>query len=196
MAAVEIEGEIVETPPRKRWKRPVIVAAVVVFCGIWGFGFWYDATRGMPEPLDPTSQRAAAVACKWARASMNDLTQLPPNAAPTVAQRTTLVRGENRVLTDLVSRFRAIHPTDSDGAKAIAAFATDWQHLYPARDRYVALVLSGKDNPKLVVPVDPSGKPITIRMREYAEIHHLPDCTPDALQGEVVEGPRRYVPAS
>jgi hypothetical protein len=196
MAGVEIEGEIVEAPPRKRWKRPAIVAAVVLFCGIWGFAFWYDATRGTPEPLDPTSKKAAAVACQWARASMNDLEQLPKNAAPTVLQRTTLVRGENTVLTDLVTRLRTVHPSDHDGAKAIAAFATDWEHLVEARARYVAAVLSDAHNPKLVVPVDPAGKPITIRMREYAEIHHLPDCTPTALQGEVVEGPRSYTPAT
>jgi hypothetical protein len=29
-------------------------------------------------------------------------------------------------------------------------------------------------------------------MRLYADIHHLLDCTPDSLQGEVVEGLRTY----
>jgi len=102
------------------------------------------------------------------------------------------VRSEDGVLTDLVARLRTVHPTDGDGAKAIADFATDWQHLVAARSRYVATVLSGATTPKLYVPVDPAGKPITIRMREYAEIHHLTACTPNALQGEVVEGPRTY----
>ena len=31
-----------------------------------------------------------------------------------------------------------------------------------------------------------------IRMREYADIHSLFECTPDRLQGEVVEGVRTY----
>jgi hypothetical protein len=193
---VDTEPEIVERPPRPRWKRPVIVAAVVAFVGVWAFGFWYDATRSTPEPLDTASTRAATVACRWAWASLSDLAPLPPNATPTVSERTTRVRGEDLVFTDLVTRFRAVHPTDHDGAKALAAFATDWQHLAEARDRYAAALLSGQKSPKLVVPVDPAGKPITIRMREYAEIHHLNACTPDALQGEVVEGPRVYARSS
>ncbi len=53
------------------------------------------------------------------------------------------------------------------------------------------LLTTGK-RPKLVIPIDPTGAPVTIRMREYAEIHKLTDCTPDSLQGEVVEGPRVY----
>jgi hypothetical protein len=184
--------EVVEQLPRPRWKRPLIVAGVVAFVGVWAFGFWYDANRSTPEPLDSASQRAATVACRWASASLAALTPLPPHATPTVTERTTLVRGEDAVLTDLVTRFRAIHPTDHDGATALAAFATDWQHLAEARGHYADAVLSGEKNPKLIVPVDPAGKPITIRMREYAEIHHLNACTPDSLQGEVVEGPRVY----
>jgi len=50
-----MDEQIAEAPPRPRWKRPLIVAAVVVFVGIWAFGFWYDANRGTPEPLDAAS---------------------------------------------------------------------------------------------------------------------------------------------
>jgi hypothetical protein len=186
------EDEVVEVVPRKRWKRPAIVAGVVVFVGIWAFGFWYDANRGTPEPLDARSAQAATATCGLAGVSLADLTPLPPARTPTVAERTILIRSEDVILTRLVTQLRSIHPTDHDGAKALAAFATDWQHLIQARDRYLEAVLTGKKQPKLFVPVDPAGKPITIRMREYAEIHHLTACTPDALQGEVVEGPRTY----
>ena len=188
-----MDEQIAEAPPRPRWKRPLIVAGVGVFVGIWGYGFWYDAHRGTPEPLNPASTQAATAACQQAITSLSALTPLPAHASPTVSERTTLVRAEDAVFTDLVARLRTVHPTDHDGARAIADFATDWQHLTEARGRYVAAVLSGAKTPKLYVPVDPAGKPITIRMREYAEIHHLTACTPNALQGEVVEGPRTYL---
>ena len=78
------------------------------------------------------------------------------------------------------------------GATALAAFATDWQHLTAARERYAGRLSSGVVRPDLVIPVDTTKAPITIRMKEYAQIHGLGACTPDSLQGEVVEGPRSY----
>ena len=179
-------------PVRSRWRRPALIVALVVFLGAWVFAFVYDATRSSPEPLDTASFDAAASACRAAITSLSALTPLPPSRSPTVDERTTLVHDEDAILTEVVTKLDAVRPTDHDGAKAIAAFAADWRHLTAARETYAAAVSAGGHKTKLVIPVDPEGKPITIRMREYAEIHHLTACTPNALQGEVVEGPRTY----
>ncbi|MDQ1466704.1 MAG: hypothetical protein QOH10_1119 [Actinomycetota bacterium] len=162
----------------------------MAFIGVWTFAFWYDANRPSPEPLDRASQRAAAATCRSAVISLSALTPLPP--APSVAERTTRVRREDSILTDLVARLDTVRPTDRDGATALRSFATDWKHLVAARGRYADAVRSGASRPRLVIPVDPASKPVTIRMREYADIHSLFECTPDRLQGEVVEGVRTY----
>ena len=185
---MEMEGEVVA--PKRRWGRAVFGVALVAFVGLWAFAFWYEANRPSPEPLDPTSFSAANAACRSAVGSLAALA--PVGTAPTVIDRTNRVQHENAVLTNLVVDFRAIHPRDHDGAKALAAFATDWQHLTASRERYVQELLATGKRPKLVIAIDPTGAPVTIRMREYAQIHKLTDCTPDSLQGEVVEGPRVY----
>jgi hypothetical protein len=182
--------ETAVAPPRPGWRKPVFVAAFVAFIGVWAFGFWYDANRSAPEPLDAASQRAAVGACRSAISKVAVLEPLP--SPPVLDKRIARIRAEDAVFTDLVAALRTIHPTDGDGAKALAAFATDWQHLTAARERYVDKLSSGVVRPDLVIPVDPTKAPITIRMKEYAQIHRLGVCTPDSLQGEVVEGPRTY----
>jgi hypothetical protein len=182
--------DVATAPPRRRWKRPVVVLALAAFVGVWAFAFWYDAHRPSPEPLDKASAAAAGAAC---RAAVLSLSALPTvGTAPTVNSRATRVHSEDAVLTTLVSELGAIHPTDHDGAKALTAFVADWQHLIAARERYAEALPTSTKRPQLVIPVDPTGAPATIRMGEYARIHKLGDCTPDSLQGEVVEGPRTY----
>jgi hypothetical protein len=183
-------GDAVVVPTRKRWRKPVFVAAFVAFIGVWTFAFWYDATRSSPEPLDSSSRLAAVRACRFAISKVSALPPLP--SPPVLERRVARIRAEDAVFTDLVAALRTIHPTDGDGAKALAAFATDWQHLTTARERYVDKLASGVVRPDLVIPVDSTKAPITIRMKEYAQIHRLTACTPDSLQGEVVEGPRSY----
>jgi hypothetical protein len=170
--------------------RAAWIIGLSAFVGVWAFAFWYGAHRPKPEPLDPTALRAANGAC---RSAVVALAAIPPvGTAPTVNDRATRDRRENAVLTDLVTRLNTIRPIDHDGAKALAGFAADWQHLTAARERYVTALLSSPRRPQLFIPVDPTGAPVTIRMGEYARIHKLDDCTPDSLQGEVVEGPRVY----
>lgn len=182
--------EVRSAAPRRQWRKPVFVAAFVLFIGVWAFGFWYDANRSAPEPLNAASQRAAVGACRSAISKVAVLEPLP--SPPVLDKRIARVHAEDAVFTDLVAALRTIHPSDGDGAKALAAFATDWQHLTAARERYADKLSSGVVRPDLVIPVDPTKAPITIRMKEYAQIHRLGACTPDSLQGEAVEGPRSY----
>jgi hypothetical protein len=177
-------------PVKKRWPRRVFALGLALFVGAWGWAFWYGAHRPKPEPLDATSLQAATSTC---RAALVDLRELPQvGAAPTVGDRVRLIRAENTILERLVTGFDAIHPSDASGAKALAGFAADWRKLDTARERYVRELATTGQRPKLFIPVDPTGAPATIRMGEYASIHHLDDCSPDRLQGEVVEGPRVY----
>jgi hypothetical protein len=105
----------------------VFVAVFAAFIGLWAFAFWYDANRPTPEPLDATSQRSATTSC---RIAISILTADGPIPAPTdVAARIARVRADDKVFVELVAKLRTVHPTDGDGAKALAAFATDWQHL-------------------------------------------------------------------
>jgi hypothetical protein len=184
--------EVTTAPPRRRWRGPVFLAAFVAFVGVWTFAFWYDANRPTPEPLDTASRHAATAACRSAITRLSDLGPVPESGVFIPAPLIARIRSEDNVFGNLVAGLTAIHPTDGAGAEALKAFATDWRHLMAARERYADALNSGKTHLVLVIPVDPSKKPITIRMREYADIHGLTACTPDSLQGEVVEGPRTY----
>jgi hypothetical protein len=180
-----------EAAPRKRsWGKRLFIVGFAVFVGAWGWAFWYDAHRPKPEPLDAASQRAAVATC---RAAIVDLRTLPQvGAAPTVDDRVRRISAENTMLSRVARGLDTIHPTDHSGAEALAGFTADWRHLTTSRERYVEQLKATGKRPKLEIPVGPDGAPVTIRMRLYADIHHLLDCTPDSLQGEVVEGLRTY----
>jgi hypothetical protein len=182
--------EVAAGARRSGWRRAAFIAAFAAFVGVWAYAFWYDTHRPKPEPLDAVSVQAANAAC---RSAVVALSAIPPvGAAPTVADRIRRVHREDAVLTVLVARLDAIHPTDRSGATALADFTADWQHLTASRERYTAVLLTSRKRPQLVIPVDPTGAPITIRMGEYADIHKLTYCSPTSLQGEVVDGPRTY----
>ncbi len=180
----------VSAPFWRRWTFWLVAVVIVGLAGAWAFAFWYDANRPPPEPLDATSVRAAAAVCHDARIRLRALPQVDPKA-PAATERITRIRREDAILTTVVDRLEAIHPSDSEGAAALHGFATDWKNLVTARERYADELEAG-GRPKLVIPVDPSSAPISIRMTDYAQIHRLNDCTTDSLQGEVVEGQRSY----
>jgi hypothetical protein len=188
------DGTEPQAPRRGGWKRSVFIVALAAFVGLWGFAFWYDAHRPSPEPLDARSMRAVNASCRSAVAALAGLPTV--GTAPTVTSRVTRVHREDAVLTTLVSELDAIRPSDPSGDKALKSFALDWQHLIANREHYAEALLASPKRPRLEIPVDPTGAPATIRMGEYARIHKLNDCTPDSLQGEVVEGPRTYPPTT
>jgi hypothetical protein len=179
-------------PPRKRWSwgRRAFVVGFALFVGAWAWAFWFEAHRPKPEPLDAVSQQAALTTCRTAVISLTKLPQV--GAAPTVTIRVQRISAENTILSQVVHGFDAIHPTDDSGAEALTGFAKDWKDLVAARRNYVDELQRTGKRPKLFLPVAPTGEPITIRMGQYADIHHLVDCSPDSLQGEVVEGRRTY----
>jgi hypothetical protein len=180
-----------EGPTKKGWSwgRRAFAVGFVLFVGAWGWAFWYGAHRPKPEPLDPASERSAISVC---RSAIVDLRALPQvGGAPTVAIRAHLITAENMILGRVVSGLDSIKPTDHSGAEALTAFAADWQRLITARIRYVHELAATGKRPKMYIPVA-NGEPVTIRMGDYADIHHLELCSPDSLQGEVVEGLRTY----
>jgi hypothetical protein len=179
-------------PIRRRWSwgKRAFVVGFALFVGVWTFAFWYDAHRPKPEPLDARSEHAAAAVCKAAIAELRKLPQV--GGAPTVGIRVQRISAENAALSRVVRGLDAIHPTDRAGAQALTGFAKDWTNLVAARTKYVHELAATGTRPKLFIPVAPDGAPVTIRMGEYTDIHHLGDCSPDSLQGEVVEGRRTY----
>jgi hypothetical protein len=178
-------------PPKEGWSwgRRAFVVGLAAFIGAWGWAFWYEAHRPKPEPLDARSEQSANAACRTAITELRKLPQV--GGAPTVDDRLRRIRAENAILSRLVTDLTAIHPTDRSGAQALTGFAGDWKHLVEAHDRYAQELAATRKRPKFYIPIA-NGEPVTIRMGEYTDIHHLVDCSPDSLQGEVVEGRRTY----
>jgi hypothetical protein len=183
--------DVDEAPIKKGWTwgKRLFLVGFVLFVGAWAWAFWYGFHRPKPEPLDARSERAATAVC---RTAIDDLRRLPQvGGAPTVAIRVHRISEENAALSRVVDGLRAIHPTDHSGAEALTGFTNDWKALVAARRRYVDELAATGKRPKFYIPIG-NGEPITIRMGEYTDIHHLVDCSSDSLQGEVVEGRRTY----
>jgi hypothetical protein len=176
-------------PAPKAWRRRLFVVVLVVMIGVWGFAFWYSVARVKPEPLDEASRAALVGICTDTLHRLGTIPQVP--SLPSVAQRAARVRAEDAVLDRLIARAAQVHPKAAEGRRALTGWLGDWRHVVADRETYAARVLTG-GRPRLVVPIDPTGKPVTIRMADYADGHRMAVCSPVTLHPEVVEGPRTY----
>jgi hypothetical protein len=168
------------------WVRSLVVAAFVAVLAAWGVALWYSLTRGGPEPLSPSAQQVLAGACGDALAELRAMPDL--DGGPVDPARLT---AETAVLAGIVRAGRAAVVPGDDGADALAAWLDDWDALLAARAEVAAQRARGTTR-RLVVPTDDRGRPVTVRMDEYARYHGLADCSPITLQAEVIDGARFY----
>jgi hypothetical protein len=107
------------------------------------------------------------------------------------------VRAENVPLRAMVAEFATVHPTSSTPAKAVEGWSTDWGHMIDARATYATALenAAGTDTKvRLIYPAVNAIKPVTNQMDNFVRENNprLDACFTEALQLEVVEGPREY----
>jgi len=98
----------------------------------------------------------------------------------------------------MVARQRAVHPAKKTPAAALRAWLGDWQRLITARDHYVGDLRTKGREARFVEPAYKGIDPIADKMNDWIleQGTRTQTCNTDALQAEVVNGPRRYETAT
>ena len=185
------------TPGRPRGRmvsRRIVLGAVIVFVAAWTVALIYSVTAGgrSPERLDDRSAQAVETACRDAQHDLSALPQL--GSSPTVEERAARVASEDRLLTAMVGRMRALRPAKQTPATALNAWLDDWQHLIAARQHFVSDLGTLGSEARFVEPATKGVEPIADKMNNWIleQGTRTDNCNTGALQVEVVEGPRTY----
>lgn len=182
----------------RRVRRRLILAGAILFVGVWIFAIVWSVTvtTKSPERLDGGAANAVDAACSRAQHQLNAL----PNSYPIQgADRVARVRAENVVLRAMTNQFRAVDPQHKTPANALRGWTDDWSRLIDARATYANELDAGKSDPtkkvKFVLPSDAGAlEPVTNKMDDFVRENHpnIDACFTNALQADVVEGPRAY----
>jgi hypothetical protein len=173
---------------RPRWLRVVVVVVLVSLGLAWAAGLWYSLARRGPEPLDDATGAALVAQCLRTGSALRALPAVDVDDA--AADRAERVVAENEIFGELVDAGRGLAPA-AEGREALEEWFADWQALLAARARF-ADALETDQPRRLVVPGDERGRPITVRMDDYAVFHDLEECSPVVLRAEIVDGDRAY----
>jgi len=196
-------GAVHPAEPPSRRKRPpweflILMLLVLLLCVGIILG-WTLVGSKSPEKLDAPTAAAVAAACDRAQATLKAL----PDSDPTRengTKRAARVRAENVPLRTMVSEIAAVHPKSSTQAAGLLGWSKDWTRMLDARDVYASSLedLARSSNPdakvRLIYPATHAIRPITQNMDDYVResTPRLDACFTEALQLEVVEGPREY----
>jgi hypothetical protein len=193
-------GAMHETRPTRAhapWEFLVLTLFVMILCIGIVLGWTFIGSHS-PERLDAASATAVSAVCNGAQAQLKALPD--PDPRGNGAQRAARVRAENAPLREMVTQMGAVHPKSSTPATALRAWTADWGRMIDARTTYAnalaALATSANPNGKVrfIYPAINAIKPITGHMDDFVRENnpHLDACFTEALQIEVVEGPRVY----
>jgi hypothetical protein len=172
----------------RRWGLALFVVA-------WIGALTYSVTAGgtSPERLDDAAAGTVEANCTSAQRALSKLPQLGDRATP--AQVATRLEREDAVLTDMVNRQLEVRPAKKTPATALRAWLGDWQRLIAAREHYVKDLRTKGTDARFVEPAYKGVEPIADKMNDWIleQGTRTQTCHTDALQGEVVNGPRNYV---
>ncbi len=179
------------------WEFIILTLFVLILCIGIILG-WTLVGSKSPEKVDTTSAAAVSAACDQAQTKLKDLPDPDPRGNGT--ERATRIRAENVLLRAMVAQIVTVHPKSSTQAAGLAGWTKDWARMIDARvtyaDSLAALATSTDPNARVqfIYPASNAITPITTNMDDYVResTPRLNSCFTQALQLEVVEGPRDY----
>jgi len=165
-----------------------------LFVVAWIVAITYSVTAGgtSPERLNDATARIVESNCSSARQALARLPQLGDHSTP-VATATRLDR-EDQILSHMIRRQRALRPDKKSPADALRAWLGDWQRLVAARDHYASDLRTKGRDARFIEPAYKGVQPIADKMNNWIleQGTRTNTCNTDALQAEVVNGPRSY----
>jgi hypothetical protein len=167
---------------------------LALFVVAWIVALVYSVTAGgtSPERLDDATARTVEVNCRSAQRDLARLPQLGELATP--AETATRLDRENEILTRMVDQQRAQRPTRRTPADALKGWLDDWQRLIAARVNYADDLRTKGRVARFIEPAYKGINPIADKMNTWIleQGTRTNTCNTDALQAEVVNGPRTY----
>jgi hypothetical protein len=172
----------------RRWGLALFIVA-------WIGALTYSVTAGgsSPERLDDAAARTVEANCRAAQRALAALPQLGERANPEgVATR---LEREDAILGDMVDHQLEVRIAKQTPATALRAWLGDWQRLIVAREHYVTDLRTNGSDARFIEPAYKGVEPIADKMNDWIleQGTRTQTCHTDALQGEVVNGPRKYV---
>jgi hypothetical protein len=165
-----------------------------IFVIAWIVALTYSVTAGgtSPERLDDPTARAVESNCRAAQHQLSQLRQVGVHA--TSAETATRLVSENKILSRMVDRQRALRPAHNTPAVALRAWLADWQRLIVARGHYASDLRTKGQAARFIEPAYKGVDPIADKMNTWIleQGTRTNTCNTDALQAEVVNGPRTY----
>ena len=175
-------------------RRRLVRIAFAVFVVAWIFALVYSVTEGgtSPERLDDATARAVESNCRAAQRALSRLPQLKANTTP--AGTATRLEHEDEILSTMVKQQRALHPTHNTPAVALNGWLDDWQRLITARERFARDLRTKGTAARFIEPAYKGVDPIADKMDTWTleQGTRTNTCKTEALQAEVVNGPRTY----
>lgn len=168
--------------------------ALALFVVAWIVAITYSVTAGgtSPERLDDGAARTVESNCRAAQRALRAVPQLGDNPAP--AQTATRLDRENEILARMVQQQREVRPDKKTPTTALRAWLADWQRLIVARDHYSEDLRTKGRDARFIEPAYKGVEPIADKMNDWIleQGTRTNTCHTDALQAEVVNGPRKY----
>ena len=175
-------------------RRRLIIGAFVLVGLAWAFALVYSVTEGSrsPERLTDGEARTVATACRDAQRALEKLPQVGDRAS--YSEKADRIDREDAILTAMVERFGAVHPTANDPAVALDGWRRDWTRLIVARQNYVSDLRRDGVDARFVEPATSGVEPIANKMNDWIleQGTRTDGCNTGVLQVEVVEGTRVY----
>lgn len=169
-------------------------AGLIVFVMAWLVAITYSVTAGgtSPERLPDEIAREVEGNCRAAQRALTELPELQESSTP--ADLATRLDRENKILTRMFRRQRALHPEKDSPATALRAWVADWERLVKARENYAADLRTDGADARFVEPAYKDVEPIADTMNDWIleQGTRTETCNTDALQAEVVNGRRDY----
>ena len=167
---------------------------LALFVVAWIVAITYSVTAGgtSPERLNDATARTVESNCRAARQALVRLPQLGEHSTP--AGTATRLDREDQILSHMIQQQRALHPDKKSPADALRAWLGDWQRLVAARDHYAGDLRSKGRDARFIEPAYKGVQPIADKMNNWIleQGTRTNTCNTDALQAEVVNGPRKY----
>ena len=167
---------------------------LALFIMAWIVAITYSVTAGgtSPERLDDATARTVESNCRAARQALARLPQLGAHSTP--ADTATRLDREDQIFNRMIHRQRALHPDKKSPADALGAWLGDWERLVVARGHYASDLRSKGRDARFIEPAYKGVQPIADKMNDWIleQGTRTDTCHTDALQVEVVNGPRKY----
>jgi hypothetical protein len=179
---------------RRATRRKITGILFAVFIVAWIIALVYSVTAGgtSPERLDDAAAKTVEANCRAAQRALSHLPQLRDTATP--GDRATRLDRENAILAAMVKQQRAVRPTHHTPTVAITGWLDDWQRMINARIHFAQDLRTKGTEARFTEPAYKGVDPIADKMNDWIleQGTRTDACNTNALQAEVVNGPRTY----